>query len=113
VSMQTDPSGLSALIRRVESPEFDAGISGGEAPVDPLGARVSTRGLGGHGVLHRRPVARPLPQTLAGEHAQFEFGHVQPTPVVGGWWISSLSVMRLASAGGKAAYSEAGEWMLS
>jgi len=77
-------SSLSVLLRRGESPEFDAGISGREPPVDPLGARVSTRGPGGHGVLPRRPVAKPLPQTLAGEHAQFEVGPVQPAPVFGG-----------------------------
>ncbi len=82
-------------------------------PVDPLGARVSTRGLGGHGVLHRRPVARPLPQTLAGEHAQFEFGHVQPAPVVGGVVDLQLVGHALGPGRGKAAYSEAGEWMLS
>ena len=34
-------------------------------------------------------------------------------PCLGVWWISSLSARRLASAGGKAAYKDAGEWVLS
>lgn len=71
---------LSVLIRWVESP----GLSGREPPVDPLCTRVPAHGPGRHGVLHRRPIAEPLPQTLPGKHAQFKLGHVEPGAVLEG-----------------------------
>ena len=64
--------------------EFPSGILGGEAPLDDGAGLIafSLQGLDfpAEGFL----VARPLPETVAGENAELDFRHIQPAPMLGG-----------------------------
>ena len=69
---------------RVEVFEFDSGVVGGELPVD-AGLMVDADRCPGLGFLANRfGLGDPTVEALAGEHAQFALGDVQPRPVFGG-----------------------------
>src|SRR6266699_6867203 len=77
------PSSLSALNYRVEVLELDAGIVGGEPPVDTTASAVA-------GCLPRcdlplqgRPVGQPPVQALPSQDGKLDLGHVQPAAVLG------------------------------
>lgn len=53
-------------------------------PVDPLRCRIAPLGPGRDGLLHRCPTSQSLAQALPLQHAQAQFGHIQPTPVFRG-----------------------------
>src|SRR5512132_3417610 len=92
-------SASSVLSCWVEVLELDAGIGGGEAPVDPAAGGIAGGLPGGDFAFQRRPVGQPPVQALLGQHAQLDLGHVQPAAMLGVAWSSSLSASRLASAG--------------
>src|SRR5215203_4180867 len=75
-------SGASILNRGIKPAELGARVGRRELPVDPLGLRVAARRPCGDLPVHRVPVGEPLAQALALEHAQLEFGHVQPGAVL-------------------------------
>ena len=80
----TDPtSGLSPVERRVEFAELDAGIWGGEAPLDFHLLGVAILFPGAHLATHRRDVSEAAIQTLATERREFDLGHVQPRSMLG------------------------------
>ena len=62
----------------VEGFEFDSGVGGGELPVGAgaLGVVMGCPGVDGR--VHLVGASDALAQALAGEDAQFDFGHVQP-----------------------------------
>ena len=63
--------------------EFSSGVLGGEAPLDDrvgfIAFPVQSLDFPAEGFL----VAQPLPQTVAGENAELDLRHIQPTPVLG------------------------------
>jgi hypothetical protein len=64
--------------------ELDAGISGGETPVDADRLPIAFGLPGCHIALQFRARADAPIQTLLSEHREFDLGHVQPTAVLGG-----------------------------
>src|SRR6266508_4138872 len=92
--------------------ELDAGIRGGEAPIDGAAGGVAVSLPGGDFALQCGPVGEATVQALLRQHAQLDLRHIQPAPILGGGGDSSLSASRLASAGGNASYSDAGVWVL-
>jgi hypothetical protein len=68
---------------RIKSFEFDASLTGGEAPLDwcwvGIAGRFPSRDL----TNERRLSTDPAIQTLATQHAELEFGHIQPTAMFG------------------------------
>ena len=77
-------SGLSRLNLWIEPSELDAGIGGGELPVDPLLTLIAP-GFPGLGFPTQGvEVGYPAVQTLPGEDAEFQFGDIEPTAVLGG-----------------------------
>ncbi len=63
--------------------EFDASIVGGEAPVDAGGIGVALVAPS-HDLFHQGlSVEYPAAGALAAEDAEFAFGHVEPTTVLG------------------------------
>jgi len=63
--------------------EFDAGIIGGEVPVDGVNTGVPPFCPGGHGLTHCRLIGKALPEALSRHHAQFHLRHIQPTAMFG------------------------------
>jgi len=80
---ETGASSSSALSCGVEVLELDAGVFGGEPPVDPTTGSVARCLPGGGLPLQGRPVGQPAVQALSGQHGQFDLGHVQPAAVLG------------------------------
>ena len=66
----------------MEALEFEAGVRGGESPVDGGGCRIARPLPGGRFAGEKFPGGHPSAQALAREHAQFNPGHVQPTAVL-------------------------------
>ena len=66
----------------VQSPEFDAGVGGGELPVRRDPGRVPVPLPRRHLGRQRRPVRDAPVQALPAEDRQLDLGHVQPTPVL-------------------------------
>ena len=85
----------------VEAFEAAAGIGGGELPVDADLGGIAGGGPGVHFGRQRRRIGQAAVQTLAREHAELDFGDVEPAGVFGVKWNSTLSSRRRASAGGK------------
>jgi len=79
-----EPSSSSALSCGVEMLELDAGVLGGEPPVDSATGAVARRLPGCDLPLQGRPVGQPSVQALSGQHGQLDLGHVQPAAVLGG-----------------------------
>src|SRR3954463_7746441 len=73
----------SVLLCGVEVLELDAGVGGGEAPVDPTVGGVSGGLPRGDLAFQGRAVGQPAVQALPGEHAQLDLGYVQPAAVLG------------------------------
>jgi hypothetical protein len=64
--------------------QLDAGVFGGEPPVDPATGPVAGR-LPRHDLpLQGRLVGQATVQALLGQHGQLDLGHVQPAAVLGG-----------------------------
>ena len=63
--------------------KFDACILGGELPLGRGGVGVSAFDPSGRFRGHGAGVGQTPVQALAGQHAEFRFGHVQPTAVLG------------------------------
>jgi len=105
-------SSSSVLSCGVEVLELDAGVLGGEAPVDPATGPVACRLPGRDLPLQGRPISQAAVQALPGQHGQLDLGHVQPAAVLGVEGSSSRSASRLASAGANASYSDTGVWVL-
>jgi Voltage gated chloride channel len=78
------PSSSSALSCWVEMLELDAGVLGGEAPVDPATGPVARRLPGCDLPFQGRLVAQAAVQALLGQHGQLDLGHVQPAAMLGG-----------------------------
>src|SRR5271163_3641700 len=69
---------------RVKSLELDAGIGGGELPIR-LGMGLVSVVLPSCDFLNQDLLVGNAPiETLAGQHTQFGFSHIQPTAVLGG-----------------------------
>src|SRR5687768_2291685 len=77
----TIPSGLSVVSCGVEVLELDAGVLGGEPPVDPTTGPVAGRLPRRDLPLQGRPVGQATVQALPGQHGQLDLGHVQPAAV--------------------------------
>lgn len=79
------------------------GVGGG---FDPLVVGIVSRleaAEGGDPSFHGVAVRQALGEALELEQRKLELLHIQPTAVLGLWWLSDRSAKRLASAGGKAA----------
>ena len=83
--------------------EFDAGVSGGELPVDL--ALVGVGGVlpGGEFGVEDVKVGDAAVEALAGQGGEFDLGDVEPGAVSGVWWISSRCASANAVAGSNAA----------
>ena len=69
---------------RIEALEFDPGHVGTKLPVD-FGLELVARALPGGDFLPQGfNVWNATIQTLAGEHGQLTFGHIEPTAMLGG-----------------------------
>jgi tetratricopeptide (TPR) repeat protein len=77
-------SSLSALSCWVQMLELDAGVLGGEPPVDPATGPVARRLPGCDLPFQGRLVGQAAVQTLLGQHGQLDLGHVQPASMLGG-----------------------------
>src|SRR5215207_3314422 len=77
-------SSSSALSCWVEMLELDAGVLGGEPPVDTTTGPVARHLPGCDLLLRGRLVGQAAVQALLGQHGQLELGHVQPAAVLGG-----------------------------
>src|SRR5512132_1513689 len=77
-------SSSSALSCWVEVLELDAGVFGGEPPVDPATGPVARRLPSRDLPLQGRPVGQATVQALSGQHGQLDLGHVQPAAVLWG-----------------------------
>ena len=75
-------SSLSILYCRIKLLQLDARIFCCEAPVDRSASLVACRTPGAHLPLHRIYIRQSPAQTLARQHAEFAFGHIQPTPML-------------------------------
>ena len=64
--------------------KFGAGVSGFKPPVDTSSGGVALRHQGLDFPPERLLVGEPLLQAGAGQHAELDFRHIQPTPVLGG-----------------------------
>src|SRR5439155_4123789 len=69
--------------RRVETLEFDACISSGEAPVDTGLLDITVVPPRANFLDECVSIGNAAVQALASEHAQLRLGHVEPTPVLG------------------------------
>jgi hypothetical protein len=70
-----EASGSSVLSCGLEMPELDAGVLGGEPPVDPATGPVTRRLPGRDLPLQRHPVGQAAVQALLGQHGQLDLGH--------------------------------------
>src|SRR5262245_11132046 len=77
------PSSLSVVNFRVQPLEFNARVPRREAPVDRSGVRIAPRLPGRHLADEGCRGADAPVQTLATQHAELEFRHVQPTAMFG------------------------------
>ena len=69
--------------RRVESLEFDPSIGGGEAPVNGGPLDIAIMHPGGDLIDEGGFVRNAAVQALAGQDAEFRFGHVEPASMLG------------------------------
>src|SRR4028118_1329197 len=76
-----ESSGASLLMCWVEALELDAGVGGGEAPLDGPGGDVARGDPGGHLARHGLPVAQSSVEALALEDGELDLGHVEPRGV--------------------------------
>jgi hypothetical protein len=74
--------------------EFDAGVAGGEPPLDLAFVGVGGGGPGGELGVEDIEFGDAPAEALLGQAGQFDLGDVEPGAVLGVWWISS----RLARA---------------
>src|SRR5690606_34503460 len=75
---------LSWRVRdRVDMGETPARLGDGEAPNDRCGGGIARRHPGGRLRLQRGAVWQAPVQALPRQHTEFEFGHVQPTAMLG------------------------------
>jgi hypothetical protein len=72
------PSSSSVLSCGVEVLELDAGVLGGEPPVDPATGAVACRLPRRDLPLQRRPVGQPPVQALPSQHGQLDLGMPGP-----------------------------------
>ena len=70
-------------------PKFDAGVAGGEPPVDLALVGVDGLGPGGEFGVEDGEVGDTPAEALLGQAAQFDLGDVEPRAVLGRVWISS------------------------
>ena len=70
-------------IEGIEAMELGSGILGGEPPVDGGPRLVSLSHRGSDHPLERFLAGEPLVEAGAGQYAELDFGHVQPTAVLG------------------------------
>lgn len=81
----------------IKSSELDPGIGGGEVPINPLLRRVAPGfprlGFLTQGIQIRHPTVQALP----GEDTEFQFGDIEPTPVLGG--VVNLQALRQTPGG--------------
>ncbi len=79
----------------IKPSEFDPGIGGSELPINHLLRRV-TPGFPRLGFLTQGlQIRNPPVQALAGADTEFQFGDIEPTPVLGG--VVNLQALRPAS----------------
>ena len=76
--MRCTASVPSCINFRVKALEFSACVVGGEVPVDPGLLLVSLVIPGGDPLLDAGYVGQAVVESLAGEHAEFRLGDVQP-----------------------------------
>jgi hypothetical protein len=109
---ENGPSRSSALSCGVEVLELDAGTLGRESPVDPTTGRLRAAC---HAATSRSSVARSASRRsrhCPASTANSSSVMFNQLPCLGVECSSSRSASRLASAGGNAAYSDAGVWVL-
>ena len=68
-------------IKGIEAVQFGSGILGVEPPVDTSSGSVAFRNQGPDFPLQRRFIGESLPEAGAGQHAELDLRHVQPTAV--------------------------------
>src|SRR3954447_2204463 len=77
-------SSPSPLKFGIEVSEFDAGVAGGEVPVDLSLVGVGGGLPGGEFGVEDVPVGDAAVEALSGQGGQFDLGDVEPGPVLGG-----------------------------
>ena len=81
--------------------ELGSGVLNVEAPVDAGWSVVPLQFQGLDLPAEGRLVGETLPEAAAGEDAELDLRHIEPTAVLGGVVNSSLRAMRRASDAGK------------
>ena len=70
-------------IKGIEAVQFSSGVPGVELPVDGGPSPIALRYQGIDFPLQSRRVRGPLLEATAGQYAELDLRHVQPTPVLG------------------------------
>ena len=83
-------------------PEFDAGVAGGELPVDLALVGVGGVGPGFEFCVEDVDVGDASAQALPGQAGQFESAMPRQLPCLGVWWISRRPARAKAFSGGNA-----------
>ena len=83
-------------------PEFDAGVAGGELPVDLALFDVGGVGPGLEFCVEDVDVSDAPSEALPGEAGQLDLGDATLAAVLGVWWISSRLARAKAFSGGNA-----------